>query len=149
MADASAVPNCASDTVQADKPQQFVQPPFGTSCMIKGPRSMTGRLTAICNACNKCCCIMQALQASVTIVDVEVVSIDRTQQLITLSNSQKVLYGMLVITAGLVQTMPSEDIMLQLQISGSNVVSLKDADSMPTQVAQVALRTLCIRSMTY
>ena len=44
---------------------------------------------------------MQGLQASISVLDAELVSIDRDQQCITLSNMSKVQYGVLVLTMGL------------------------------------------------
>lgn len=74
-----------------------------------------------------------------SVVDAELVSLDRAQQTITLSNNQKLLYGMLVITAGLHQTSLPDDVAKQLRVPSSRTVSLKSAESMSTQVHSIAL----------
>lgn len=76
---------------------------------------------------------VQGLHASVTVLDAELLSIDREQQIFHLSSGQQVLYGMLVITAGLDQ-IPVDNMAGQLTMSNNDIVSLKVAQLLPREV---------------
>ena len=76
--------------------------------------------------------IVQGLHASMPVLDAELLSIDREQQIVRLSNGQSVLYGMLVITAGLDQI--PDDMADQPRLSNNNVISLKAARNFTKEV---------------
>ena len=76
--------------------------------------------------------IVQGLHASMTVLDAELLSIDREQQIVRLSNGQNVLYGMLVITAGLDQI--PDDMADQPTLSNNNVISLNAARNFTKEV---------------
>ena len=86
---------------------------------------------------------VQGLHANVAVLDAELVGIDREQQSISLSNGQKVLYGMLVIAAGLDQA-SSKDIAGQFEGPFTNVISLKSAVKLSTEVCLLLQLLTCI-----
>lgn len=51
-----------------------------------------------------CHALLQGLHATVNVLDAELVSIDREQQGVVLSDQRKVLYGLLLLTVGLERT---------------------------------------------
>ena len=77
---------------------------------------------------------VQGLQASVTILDAELVSIERQQQYITLSDQTRVRYGLLVLTVGL---QPSCSLAAhQLSSDSQQVCSLQDLQHRIPKVSQ-------------
>ena len=87
----------------------------------------------VCNRSTAYNAGVQGLHANVAVLDAELVGIDREQQSISLSTGQKVLYGMLVIAAGLDQS-SSKDIAGQVEGPFTNVISLKSAAKLSTEV---------------
>ena len=76
---------------------------------------------------------LQGLQGNVAVLDAELVSIDRQQQTVGLSNGQRVLYGALVITAGLDQAR-NGDLAATMGVSAKAVTSLKGAQKLSHEV---------------
>ena len=86
---------------------------------------------------------VQGLQASVTILDAELVSIDRQQQCITLSDQTRVQYGLLVLTVGL---QPSCSLAAhQLSNDSQQVCSLQD---LQLRIPKVSRDKLCVAEET-
>lgn len=102
----------------------------------------------VCNRSTAYNAGVQGLHANVAVLDAELMGIDREQQSISLSNGQKVLYGMLVIAAGLDQA-SSIDITGQVEGPFTNVISLKSAVKLSTEVdILLQLLTSICRYMT-
>lgn len=86
-------------------------------------------------------CEMQGLHASVNVVDAQLVSIDRGQQCIVLSDKHTVQYGVLVLTMGLqCESLLSN----QAGLSLPQVVSLQ---GLPDSMPEVTTGLLCMHSL--
>lgn len=86
---------------------------------------------------------MQGLQASVVVLDAELVSIDCEQQSVGLSNQQRVLYGALVITAGLNQVY-NNDLAGMAGLAARPLTSLKGAQKLSHEVCTASI---CMASL--
>ena len=127
MWDASAMPVVHLPSVSAvvQKPTQLKLVP----CQLWQP--------TVAWACNPNGVCVQGLQASVTTLDAELVSIDRQQQCILLSDQTKAQYGLLVLTVGL---QPSCSLAAhQLSIDSQQVCSLQDLQHRIPAVSQAKL----------
>lgn len=100
-------------------------------------RSCGVQSTASAAVAAKCSSVVQGLHASVTILDAEMVGLDRQERVSILSDGREVQYGLLLLTAGLQD--PTVVRLAQLpETQGAPIMEVRDVQNLEHEVCALA-----------